>query len=146
VAASSKYSDEADDSLITEINVTPLVDVVLVLLIVLMVTMPAIVSADLLAEREMDVLLPEASSARALTSEPNEIIVNVHESGRYTVQEKAHTTASLRELFMRQPAEAAQQAGVLIRADRHCHLQSVITVLNLCQEANLRKCRVVTTE
>ena len=41
---SSAFVDE-DDALITEINVTPLVDVVLVLLIVLMITMPAIAEA-----------------------------------------------------------------------------------------------------
>ena len=38
----SGYADEAEEGLITDINVTPLVDIVLVLLIVFMITMPTI--------------------------------------------------------------------------------------------------------
>ena len=59
----SSFADEDDGSSISEINVTPLVDVVLVLLIVFMITMPTIVAIDALNEREIALLLPAASEA-----------------------------------------------------------------------------------
>src|SRR5438876_48097 len=56
-ASASSYSDE--EGVISDINVTPLVDVVLVLLIVFMITVPAIV-----ASAPVKVDLPETSSAK----------------------------------------------------------------------------------
>jgi biopolymer transport protein TolR len=44
MASSVSYTDEGDDSIISDINVTPLVDIVLVLLIVFMITVPSIVN------------------------------------------------------------------------------------------------------
>src|SRR5215470_19359652 len=54
---SSSYSDE-DGAALTDINVTPLVDVVLVLLIVFMITVPAIVGST-----PVRVDLPQTSAA-----------------------------------------------------------------------------------
>ena len=75
MAAGSLYND--DDAPITDINVTPLVDIVLVLLIVFMITMPTIASMDARKEREMSVVLPQASDAKPLISKPKELFVNV---------------------------------------------------------------------
>ena len=52
-AGVTTFPDEAEGATISEINVTPLVDVVLVLLIVFMVTMPTIVAIDAVIEREL---------------------------------------------------------------------------------------------
>src|SRR6185369_4920909 len=57
-SASSSFGDE--EGVISEINVTPLVDVVLVLLIVFMITVPAIV-----ASAPVKVDLPETSAAKS---------------------------------------------------------------------------------
>ena len=59
MAASSgpAYSDEADGGIISDINVTPLVDIVLVLLIVFMITVPSIVNNP-----SIKVELPKAAS------------------------------------------------------------------------------------
>ncbi len=51
------YTDEGDDGIISDINVTPLVDIVLVLLIVFMITVPSIVNNP-----SIKVELPKAAS------------------------------------------------------------------------------------
>ena len=98
-------------------NVTPLVDVVLVLLIVLMITMPAIVSQDLLNERQLDISLPEASAAAPLIAQPKEIVINVDRQGAYTVLAKPHTKADLLMLLKQAEANNPGRTAVLIRAD-----------------------------
>jgi biopolymer transport protein ExbD len=57
MASGPHYSDESDTSIISDINVTPLVDIVLVLLIVFMITVPAIVNNP-----SIKVELPKAAS------------------------------------------------------------------------------------
>ncbi len=57
MAGGASYADEADDAIISDINVTPLVDIVLVLLIVFMITVPSIVNNP-----SIKVELPKAAS------------------------------------------------------------------------------------
>ncbi len=57
MAGGVSYADEGDDSIISDINVTPLVDIVLVLLIVFMITVPSIVNNP-----SIKVELPKAAS------------------------------------------------------------------------------------
>lgn len=140
MASSSAYSGEG--SMISDINVTPLVDVVLVLLIVLMITMPTIVAADLLNERELNVNLPEASAAKPLTSKPQELVVNVDRSGTYTVHQARQSPQSLLQLLEQEHADNPGRATVIIRADRQCEWQAVMAVMDLCNQAKIRDYRV----
>ncbi|MGB1220351.1 MAG: ExbD/TolR family protein, partial [Alcanivoracaceae bacterium] len=64
-----------DDGVMAEINMTPLVDVMLVLLIIFMITMPVIT-------RQIDVALPPAASATP-ASEPDVLLVQVSAQGRW---------------------------------------------------------------
>lgn len=64
-----------DDDLITSINVTPLVDVVLVLLIILMVTASYIVSHSIPME------LPQAQTGDAETQPPRTLTVSINDQG-----------------------------------------------------------------
>jgi biopolymer transport protein ExbD len=57
MASASTYADEGEDGIIADINVTPLVDIVLVLLIVFMITVPSIVNNP-----SIKVELPKAAS------------------------------------------------------------------------------------
>jgi biopolymer transport protein ExbD len=145
-ASTASYSDEDADALITDINVTPLVDIVLVLLIVFMITMPTIVAADALKERELDVILPQASEARPLTAKPKEVFVNVDADGNYIVRQARLSEPELYQLLQQADADNPGRATVVIRADRRCRWQFVATVMNLCNKANIKDYRVGTAE
>ena len=58
MAGGATYTDEGGDAIIADINVTPLVDIVLVLLIVFMITVPKLVSTP-----SIKVNLPKAATA-----------------------------------------------------------------------------------
>ncbi len=140
------YADEGEDALITDINVTPLVDVVLVLLIVFMITMPTIVRNDALKEREMSVVLPQASEAAPLSAKPKELYVNVDADGHYKVRGKPQSEAELATILAQAQADNPGRAAVKIRADRHCRWQFVVTVMNLCNKAKIRDYQVMTAD
>src|SRR5690349_2781673 len=74
MAGGSRGGDE--DGLITDINVTPLVDVVLVLLIILMVTATAIVSKTIPVE------LPRASTAEQQNTPPTTLSISIDAQGK----------------------------------------------------------------
>ena len=141
-ASTSSYSDEGDDAIITDINVTPLVDVVLVLLIVFMITVPTMVALDALKERELKVLLPQASEAKPLIAKPKELIVNVDAEGHYIVQQAKLTEPDLLRVLEQAHTDNPGRASVVIRADKNCRWQRVATVMNLCNKAKIRDYRV----
>jgi len=137
MAGGASYPEEGDESLITDINVTPLVDIVLVLLIVFMITVPTIVTIELLKEREMSIALPEASEARPLTERVDQIVVNVASSGQVMVGGASHSHEELRALLRKESAAHPGRATVLIRADKRCPWQYVVNVMNLCVSAKI---------
>ncbi|HEX3657619.1 MAG TPA: biopolymer transporter ExbD [Pirellulales bacterium] len=144
-ASASTYSDD-DDALIADINVTPLVDVVLVLLIVFMITMPTIVRQDVFKERELEVVLPQASEAMPLTAIPREVFVNIDNAGRYTVKGVPKNEQELLKSLEQAAADNPAKAIVVIRADKRCPWQFVVNVMNLCNKAKIRNYRVSTAE
>ncbi|HSN29541.1 MAG TPA: biopolymer transporter ExbD, partial [Kofleriaceae bacterium] len=74
--------------IIAEINVTPLVDIMLVLLIIFMLT------AHLIAKQAIEVELPRASNATTL--KPTTIAVTLTSDGSLYLNDKAVTAAALR--------------------------------------------------
>lgn len=144
-ASTSSYSED-DDGLITDINVTPLVDIVLVVLIVFMITVPTMVTVDLMNEREMTVVLPAASEAKPITSRPTELFVNVDAAGRYVVAGETKTETELLQLFQQAQADNPGRAAVVIRADKRTVWQYVMNVMNACNKANIRDYRVMAAE
>ncbi|WP_420992755.1 ExbD/TolR family protein [Cupriavidus sp. 30B13] len=129
-------SFEEHDDVVTEINMTPLIDVMLVLLIVFMVTLPAITHAVKLE-------LPRASSAPS-DNQPERVDVSVDAGGTVSwnaqpVDEGALATR-LAVAATQQPQPALQ-----LYADRTTPYEAVAGVLAAAQRAGLTNINFVTT-
>jgi biopolymer transport protein ExbD len=146
MAASSDFVDDDQEGLITGINVTPLVDIVLVLLIVFMITVPMIVRNDLRNEREQKIALARASQAQPITSQVPTLVVNVEANGRYVVQGQGKSGAELLDFLKQAQADNPGRVAVVIRADKRCPWQFVIDVMNSCNVAGIRDYRVGASE
>jgi biopolymer transport protein TolR len=118
-------------SSLAEINVVPLVDVMLVLLIIFMVTAPMI-------QRGVDVNLPQSKSASAIAGEP--VFVTVPASFRtdrmvYLGTEKLAT--DIMQERVRQKMETVQEKHVYLRGDGAVQLQDLMTVMELLKSAGV---------
>ncbi len=128
-------------SALSQLSLTPLIDIVFLLLIFFLV---ATRFAE--EERELDVLLPEASEAQPLTSKPRELFINIDDRGQYYVTGKIVTIDELHPLLRAAYVNNPGRASVVIRADRRCRWEFVVAAMNACNRAKIRDYRVSTKE
>ena len=123
------------DEVMNEINMTPLVDVMLVLLIIFIITVPVMKHA-------VNVELPQASSKRE-QPQPDTIRLSVDASGAYDVNGKPVNDQALLSLLQ---AEAARQPqpDLHIRGDRAVRYERVAQAMAMAQQAGLRKIGFIT--
>jgi biopolymer transport protein TolR len=120
-----------------EINVTPLVDVMLVLLIIFMVTAPLLVAG-------VPVNLPQ-SRAGALDQDQKPIQVSLDHEGRVFLDEDEVALVALPErLASRKAAAGAEAPHVFLRADRGLDFGRVMMVMGELSHAGLTKVSLVT--
>lgn len=121
----------------SDINVTPLVDVVLVLLIIFMITAPLLFSG-------LKIQLPEAK-AKPIPPEENPIILTIDKDGKIYFEDKE---IPLIELKKRLPVwiEKAKGEGVYIKADERVNYGSVLKVLDLLNQLGVTSVALVTRE
>jgi biopolymer transport protein ExbD len=82
------FSAPASRSELAEINITPLVDVMLVLLVIFMVTAPML-------SRPIDAMLPQRVDGKP-TEPPNDLVLKVGLAGLYTLDDRPMTLPELR--------------------------------------------------
>jgi biopolymer transport protein TolR len=112
-----------------EINVTPLVDVVLVLLLVFMVTAP-------MMSRGIDVTLPSADQPQI---DPQErVTVSIDAEGRTYVGEQAVNQVLLEERIRNMMAGRTQRV-VYLRADERLRYGRVIEVVDKLKKAGVEQ-------
>jgi len=120
-----------------EINVTPLVDVMLVLLIIFMVTAPLLVAG-------VPVALPD-SKAGALDQEAEPVQLSIDANGRLFLGDEAVNDAQL-GLRLSSIASASAQPGgprVYLRADRGLDYGRVMRVMGELNRAGLNRVALV---
>ena len=131
----SPFARDDDDGLMNEINMTPLVDVMLVLLIVFMVTIPVIRHA-------VKVDLPHASSQKEETR-PVQVNVSVQADGTVLGDEQKVSDDELRAKI-EQAAKTSPQPELHLNADRKVAYEKVAQVMSAAQAGGLTKIGFVT--
>ena len=128
-------SGNGGDELNAEINVTPLVDVMLVLLIIFIITIPVM-------KHSVNIDLPRATN-EAQNIKPETIRLTVDAQGTYYVNEAPTTDEQLIPLFK---AAAAQnpQPDLHIRGDKAVRYERVAQAMAAAQQAGLRKIGFIT--
>jgi len=116
----------------TSLTMTPLIDVVFLLLIFFLV---ASQFAD--EERQLQLDLPTASQSLPLMVEPDHIIVNINERGEYFLDGEFRTTEELDQLLEQAAINNPAHQLVLIRTDKVATSQSLLTIIDLCTKAGL---------
>ncbi|MBB5401840.1 ExbD/TolR family protein [Paraburkholderia youngii] len=133
--AMSPFSDDDDQGLMNEINMTPLVDVMLVLLIIFLVTIPAL-------QHAVRIDLPHATSQPEAVK-PAHVDVAVQADGTVLWDGQPVTDDGLRARIA-QAALATPQPELHLRADRKVPYERVAIVMSAAQSGGLTKLGFVT--
>ena len=123
------------DEVMNEINMTPLVDVMLVLLIIFIITVPVM-------KHSVNIDLPLASNQVQITK-PETLRLSVDAQGRYFLNE---TPVADDELAPQLKAAAAKnpQPDLHIRGDKAVRYERVAQAMAAAQQAGLRKIGFIT--
>ena len=135
MAATSAYEDEDSGGMISDINVTPLVDITLVLLIVFMITVPSIVNKP-----SIKVELPKAASGDDTLKSTLALTLQKEAAGGYTLfvnGEKSDETqlrAQIPELLAKNKSLQA-----IIAADKGIAYGDVVHIVDLVKTLGVAK-------
>lgn len=123
--------------LVSEINVTPLVDVMLVLLIIFMITAPMMTEG-------VDIDLPETTS-KALRQNEKPLVVSIQKDQKIFLDGKPVSEKLLLQELTRLP-EAMKEESVFLRADKEVPYGYVVNIMAGIKNAGFNKLGMITTQ
>ncbi len=126
--------DDTDD-VMNEINMTPMVDIMLVLLIIFIITVPVM-------KHSVNIDLPRATN-EAQNIKPETVRLSVDAQGIYFLNETQITDAELAPRLMA-AAQQNPQPDLHIRGDKAVRYERVAQAMAAAQQAGLRKIGFIT--
>ena len=118
-------------ALFTEINITPLTDIFLVLLIIMMVVAPTFQSVD------NTITIPEVNSGVAI--EQGKVIVSVTKDGTIYVDSKRSSEETLVADLEAVKSPDENLAEVVVKADEKVKSSVIMTIMDAAQDAHYKK-------
>ncbi len=119
----------------SEINVTPFVDVMLVLLIIFMVTAPMMIQG-------VEVSLPEATS-KPLPSEQEQLVITIDQNNQVYINDFRVSIENLKEKLM-QITKNQKADEIYLRADKTVAYGMVVYVMSEIKGAGIEKLGMIT--
>jgi len=114
----------------SDINVTPMIDVLLVLLIIFMITQP-------LSRKALDIQVPPANSTQQSTAANNQIVLELADDGSYAINSqpvpKGQLDAQIHAVFDNRPAKL-----LFIKAGQNRIYQDVVDAMDVARGAGVQ--------
>ena len=131
-----RYSQRQSLSSLSEINITPLLDLAFVLLIIFMITTP-------LLESSMSLIIPSsgAKSTPVTSSQVQTISIDHNEAVRFNNQLIGLETLTAQLAGLKR---ANPDVAVVIRPDRDLAVQKLVTLMDALQRAGIMKVGIAT--
>lgn len=124
-----------DSNEMSDINMTPLIDVMLVLLIIFIITMPVITHS-------VQVDLPQASNQPS-TIKPDVVTLSIDREGQAWWNDTKVSPEELEQHFA-ESSKQVPQPEIHIRGDKHVEYQHMIKAMATAQKAGLTKLGFIT--
>ncbi len=131
-----RYSQRSSLSTLSEINITPLLDLAFVLLIIFIITTP-------LLENSVNLAIPASGAANAAVdpSKVQTVSIDRNEALKFNNEPVDAATLSARLVSLK---AANPDVAVVIRPDRELPVQKLITLMDILQRAQITKVGIAT--
>lgn len=120
---------------LAEINITPLVDVVLVLLVIFMLTAPVLQSG-------IEVAVPKTKTVKEITEQRQ--VLTINKDQEVFLQDKAVNVADLPTLLQQQPGAEPTKKVIYIEADERVPFGAFASVMDAVKQAGITNISIVT--
>jgi biopolymer transport protein ExbD len=130
-------TEDHPEEIVSEINITPLVDVFLVLLIIFMVT------TSVMSQMGVNVTLPKASQSTA-SAQPEGVIITLLPDGGVRLNQQPIATSRLGEGLKAAFAQAASRL-VVLEGDQKALLGNAIQVMDIAKKAGAERFAIATS-
>ncbi|HEY2103946.1 MAG TPA: biopolymer transporter ExbD [Chthoniobacterales bacterium] len=131
-----RYSSRSNFSTLSEINVTPLLDLAFVLLIIFMITTP-------LLENSMNLVIPSSGAANPPVNRSDVQTVSIDRSEIIKINDEIVDADSL-TARLSESKRANPDVAIVIRPDRELPVQKLVTVMDAVQRAGITKVGIAT--
>ena len=120
-----------------ELNITPLVDIMLVLLAILMVSTPTITYQE-------DITLPKGSKSKKVAKD-SMLEIRVSANRKIYIRDKVYEFNNFADSFVLFSKNFDKDINVFIRADKNLKYEDVIYILNTAKESGFLKVSLITS-
>lgn len=124
---SFKFNEDAP-----ELNITPLVDIMLVLLAILMVTMPTIVYQE-------DIALPDGSKAKTSVTQRKDLVVFVNVNREISIENSKMSLSEFPDNIVLISKNYDKSLPIYIKADKNLKYDDVMFVLKTLKNIGFNK-------
>jgi len=118
----------------TSINLTPMIDIVFLLIIFFMIGTRFSELND--SERNIALNLPKVANGKALTIAPRKRVINVIENGQILLDQKAVSLQQL-EVNLANARTQYKKLGVVVRGDANSRYEDVAQVIAACRRVDV---------
>ena len=126
----SMSSGSGNTGLTNEPNVTPMIDVLMVLLIIFMVIVPS-------SRKAIDVQLPDPNPTPSSAPNTSQIVLSVHKNGSFEINKEAQTLAAL-PARLKQIYDPRPDKIIFIKGDPDATYQDVIRAADIARGAGVK--------
>jgi biopolymer transport protein ExbD len=140
------HGDDADvgnETVVAEINITPLTDVFLVLLIIFMVTSTALVESEVASRAGMKVVLPKANAAGPVSQRHSDPVLTVTKSNELYLGSHKVDATNLESEIRKALAEVGSET-LLIRGDKSVLLGAAVDIMSTAKKAGASHIAILT--
>lgn len=134
-----KTDNSYEDNEISEINMTPFVDIVLVILVIFMAT------ATFVVQGKVTITLPKISTASESSKEKNPTVITIDKEGNLYLNDKSSILEEIDE-YLSKNSQTSQEQNVILRSDTKTHFEYVVSVIDICKKHNISKFAIQTQE
>lgn len=144
-SADGDSEGEGKESIVAEINITPLTDVFLVLLIIFMVTSTAIVESEVASRTGVKVALPKSNAAGAVTKRRTDPVLTVTKSNEIYLMNRKVDPANLEEEIRKALTEVESET-LLLRGDKSVFLGAAVDLMAVAKKAGAKNIAILTQD